>query len=397
MERLILIIQKKQTKKGKKTNLENWGAESIFASHEIREKIKNTLHEKYGEDIDNPFQAEPVKEKIKQTFLENYGVDSPAKSKEIQNKKQQTCIERYGVDNPSKSKEIRDKMKNTCIERYGVDNPLKSKKIRDKIRNTCMERYGVPCVFCKPEVKNTILEKYGVENILVLDSIQKKIKETNKKKYGVENVFAAPDIKRKIVETNLQRYGVKNPMQNDEIKEKARKTNLKRYGFSSTAQVPWIRQKQMETMFKNGTVRTSKQQKRIFNLLVNANYTVALNYPVKGAFLDIAFLDTLHFCEYDGSGHDLGIKYHQFTPEEFNRRELRRSYMLRNAGWKEMRIISSNDKLPNDNTLLKMINLAREYLSNTEHTWIHINLDKQCFIFTKERITVSFDLLKTIL
>ena len=62
-----------------------------------------------------------------------------------------------------------------------------------------------------------------------------------------------------------------------------------------------------------------------------------------------------------------------------------------------MRIISSNDRLPNDNTLLKMINLVKEYLLNTSHTRIHINLDKQCFIFTKEHITVSFDSLKTIL
>lgn len=250
------------------------------------------------------------------------------------------------------------------------------------MQRTNLEKYGVPCVFQNSEIKE-------------------KTKQTNLEKYGVPYAAQANEIKEKRKRTFLDRYGVSSTMEitgmKERIKEKIKETNLERYGVLYTSQIPEVRQKQMETMFKNGTVRTSKQQKRIFNLLVNANYTVALNYPVKGSFLDIAFLDTLHFCEYDGSGHDLGIKYHQFTPEEFNRRELRRSYMLRNAGWKEMRIISSNNKLPNDNTLLKMINLAREYLSNTEHTWIHINLDKQCFIFTKERITVSFDLLKTIL
>ena len=85
------------------------------------------------------------------------------------------------------------------------------------------------------------------------------------------------------------------------------------------------------------------------------------------------------------------------TRKEFEQKEIKQGIIIRNFGCKELRIISKKDKLPDDSILLNMINLAKEYLLNTNHTWINIDLDNQCMIFTKDRITISFDSLKTIL
>jgi len=47
-----------------------------------KNKIKNTLKEKYGENIVNVSQLESTKEKVRQTFIKHYGVDNIWKTKE---------------------------------------------------------------------------------------------------------------------------------------------------------------------------------------------------------------------------------------------------------------------------------------------------------------------------
>ena len=276
-----------------------------------------------------------------------------------------------------------------------------SSKRRRKAKETIQKKYNVTNITSAPEIqekiKQTLKRRYGVEHPMQSEEIKKRARQTSLENWGYDSPSKSEIVKATRCKNNKEKYGYEFTLQVPQIRQRIKQTNLKKYGVSYITQVPEFNKKRMETMFRNGTVCTSRPQRNIYDVLIGANYNVALNYPIKNCFLDIAFLDIYCFCEYDGSGHDLDVKMGHITEEEFQQKETKRSYMLRNAGWKEIRIISSNDKFPDNNTLLNMINLAKEYLLNTDHTWIHINLDKQCFIFTKEHITISFDSLKTIL
>ena len=337
-----------------------------------------TLEKKYGQGITNVFQAEEIKEKSKKTSLEHYGTEYPSQSSKIRNKIINTNIKNWGCSCPLANKEIQEKGKRTCIEKYGSPSATASKEIQEKIKQTCIQKYGVDNATKTKEVREkmqkTCIERYGKPFAAQVEQFQEKMKNTCIKKYNVSCALLA-----------------------EEVKEKRKRTMIERYGVASPQQSPKIREKTAKTKFRNDSVPTSKAQRYIFNLLKNNNENVALNYPFNTLSLDIVFLNTMICCEYDGSGHDLNVQIGRITREEFIKKERTRNYFIMSSGLKLIRIISKNDKLPNDNALLKMINLAKEYLLNTEHKWIYIDLNNQCFIFTKKHIKISFDSLKTIL
>jgi very-short-patch-repair endonuclease len=167
---------------------------------------------------------------------------------------------------------------------------------------------------------------------------------------------------------------------------------IKKFGKPYAGQVSSCQEKRTMTLFKNNKQMVSRPQKHICNLLNGV-----LNFPCGNYSLDIILNNISIAIEYNGSGHDLNVKIGRITKEEFIKKERTRNYFVIRSGWKLMQITSNNDKLPNDNTLLKMINLAKEYLLNTNHSWINIDLNNKCFIFTKEHIKIPFDSLKTIL
>lgn len=143
---------------------------------EVRQKLKNTNIERYGENYIGKFTSKGIKTKIKrygsssynnkdkykQTCLERYGVDNPMKSHEIQKKSKQTCLEKYGnelyllsEDYNSKRKECLTKSKQTCLERYGVGSAIQSEEVKCKLRQTCLERYGVEYNCLRKEAHNS--------------------------------------------------------------------------------------------------------------------------------------------------------------------------------------------------------------------------------------------------
>lgn len=61
------------------------------------------------------------------------------------------------------------------------------------------------------------------------------------------------------------------------------------------------------------------------------------------------------------------------TQEDMDKNEMKRFYMLKDLGWKMVRIISVKDKVPSREKLLEMIEIARIELDN--HSWIKFNLD----------------------
>ena len=144
-----------QTCGREKTNIERYGAKNVFASEEIKDKIKDVLIEKYG--VDNSMKLDETKEKIKQTCLEKYGVEYSFQSENNKEKTKKTLIERYGVDHPSKNEEIRAKMRTSWYE--SMDETM------GKIRQTSLEKYGVPHPMQNHEIQLKSKKKYTYENI----------------------------------------------------------------------------------------------------------------------------------------------------------------------------------------------------------------------------------------
>lgn len=212
----------------------------------------------------------------------------------------------------------------------------------------------------KQKQKNTIIEKYGVENYTQTEEYHIKRKTTSLFKYGTEYPVQAEEVKLKVKTTNLERYGAENYTQTQDYLEKTRATNLRKYGVENVMQNSEIKARNMESLYQNGTAPCSQQQALIHTLVGGE-----LNYPVGNCFLDIALLDDKIYLEYDGGGHDLQVKYGVLTKKQFEIKERKRSlYLVKTEGWKEVRIVSSDDKLPSNQSITTFVNKARQFLNN---------------------------------
>lgn len=80
-------------------------------------------------------------------------------------------------------------------------------------------------------------------------------------------------------------------------------------------------------------------------------------------------------------GHNLQVKLNGITQEEFNQREIKRNKFIRSQGWKQIFIISPNDKIKNytDEEYVKIIEIAKLYLLNTTHHWVNIYIEENKF------------------
>ena len=136
---------KKQTmEKIRATNLKKYGCECSFQSEKVKDKIKETLTDRYGNEtlIENPSQIKEIKEKIKKTNLERYGTEYYLGSKDCKEKTKNTSIKKYGVENPNSSDIVKKHKAESCLKLYGETNPNKCQSVRDKVTNTCLKRYG---------------------------------------------------------------------------------------------------------------------------------------------------------------------------------------------------------------------------------------------------------------
>lgn len=294
--------------------------------------------------------------KATQTNQEKYGVQRPLQNESFKEKARQTCLDRYGVYNYAQTEECHEKMKQACLETYGVEHASQSEEIKEKVRQTSLSRYGV-------------------EHYAQTEECRRKTKQTNLERYGVEYILQSKEVKEKIKQTNLERYGVEHNMQSKEVLEKRKNTYFERYGFDSAMKHPDVKMKVVKTMHKNGTQKTSKQQAYLHSL-----YGGELNYPIRYYDVDICFPDEKIAIEYDGSGHNLSVVFGDFTQEEFNQREIVRGSVIKHEGYKQIRIISIHDKLPDDDILLQMLSDAKRYFSTTNHTWVHYDIDNSKMI-----------------
>lgn len=255
-----------------------------------------------------------------------------------------------------------------------------------KRRKTNQKRYGtsfpIQLELFKEKREQTYLERYGVTNYAQTKECLEKMKQTCVEKYGVEYSSQFPATKEKTKQTNLERYGAEYPAQTEEVKEKLRNTLQERYGVDSPMKLPMFKEKLVKKMYQNGTQRTSRQQFYLQQL-----YGGELNYPIKYYDVDICFPDENFIIEYDGSGHNLSVKFGDYTQEEFNQREVIRSNILKREGYKQMRIISRYDKLPYDNILFQMLKEAKQYFSTTNHSWIYYDIDNSKMINAENKKT----------
>ena len=292
----------------------------------------------------------------------------------------------FGVDLcPDCSKQKRkEKVKETNLKKYGVEYPMQSKEIKEKAKKTTLEHYGVEYSFQKQEVqlkaKQSIKEKYGVNNIREIEEINKKIEETNLKKYGVKNVFASNEIKEKIKETNKNNLGVENPSQFDEIKEKkkqtlmnnwgvryplqnseilnkVKQTTFKRWGVENAMRNPIIKEKARRTLEEKGSVPTSQQQIKLFEMCKDnfKEFKITLNKQVKSFNLDIEIITSNNIkidLEYDG------WYWHKNKGKDFAR-----DYIIKKEGYKIIRVCSGK-QLPTIEQIQNAINYVSQENKN---------------------------------
>ena len=284
------------------------------------------------------------------------------------------------------------------LKSFRVANP--DKKTRNKSQKLICFFFNYKCVVEKTRQVN--MERYGKPYAMQNDKIKQRQKDTNKRKYGVENVFQDKKIRQKAEDTMIEKYNVKYAIQNEHLNQKRKNTNKEIYGYEyppqnnkvknkiSESNIEYIKsedyklnkkerfKKMNQSLYNNSTGICSKQQKHVFDLLNNSNYK--LNYPCVYYLLDIVDIQNKIDIEYDGGGYNLPVKFGYTTQKEFNNKDIRRNYFVKSQGYKIIRIISNNDKLPKDDILLSLINECTNYLKYTNYTWIYIDLNKQKII-----------------
>lgn len=272
-----------------------------------------------------------------------------------------------------------EKVRKNNLEKYGVPSVRQLESVKEKTRQTNLRKLGVEYPTqhesVKEKVKQSFLEHYGVDNYSKTEEYINKVRETNLRLYGVDNYTKSEECQEKMKKTLIDRYGVDSPFKIPGVYEKVKETCLKRYGYECSAQSPEIKRKISQSLYKNGTTPTSKQQSYIFNLFKSINSSTELNYPISYYNADICFPEEKITIEYDGGFHNGVVITGKITQEEFDQKEIVRNSIIKREGYRQIRIISYDDKIPSDKILLQMFEQAKNYFSQYPcHSWIEFNI-----------------------
>ena len=128
---------------------------------------------KYG--VTNVYASEYVKQKMKQTKLQKYG-DPNYNNRD---KAIKTTLSTYGVNNISQVPEIKKKIQNTNMKKLGVSMPYLSKAVQEHICDIKEKRYGNRHYTNREKYYNTMKKKGFIskeekvfENVLRNNSIE---------------------------------------------------------------------------------------------------------------------------------------------------------------------------------------------------------------------------------
>lgn len=329
-----------------------------------------------------------AKIKRAESNMVNYGVKYTSGLPEVQEKRKQTTLEKYGVEYYAQTPEYSEKVRQTSIEKYGVNHYTQTEWYKEKLKRTMLETYGVENYTQTEEYIEkktaTNIQKYGVPHVAQNEDIQAKTKQTNLERFGVEHPLQNAEVLAKVQSTNIEKYGEITPSKNKDVQEKMKQTNLERYGVENVMMSPEIRKKAADTLIENNNVPTSSQQKHLHQLLGGE-----LNHFIGRSFLDIAFPDEKIYVEYDGGGHNLSVKLNRMTQQEFDKKEQRRSFFLKDNGWREIRIISDEDKLPSDSIIIDFVDIVKHFINSGKWFSAHWNIDED-FVKVNYTHTYSF-------
>ena len=112
-------------------------------------------------------------------------------------------------------------------------------------------------------------------------------------------------------------------------------------------------------------------------------------------FLDIGNPTNKIYIEYDGGFHRGNVIMGNMTEKEFDKKEMKRSCQLSDWGWKEIRIISLTDLLPEDNKIVEIMKYAKEYL-DLGHHYIKFDIDGSCVINSSGKFYYNYGKLQRI-
>ncbi len=265
----------------------------------------------------------------------------------------ETLRNKYGVESYMKIPGFVEKQKTTNLRKYGVENPFASRQIQEKI-------------------KESMKDKYGVEYAGQIETGKEKARAINMAKYGVPHSSQIKETQDKKRNTVRQRYGVDHVSQLDEVKEKMRQSCLARYGVEHYSQLPEHRQKMSAFFLENNEPPSSVGQDHICQLVGGK-----LNYRCHGFFLDVLYENWLDI-EYNGTGHDLSVKFGLLPQEEFDKKERQRKAAIFGYGYKMLILYysqSKRDNLPKDDLLVPVLELAIFRLKQEDIHELTIDLD----------------------
>jgi len=294
-------------KKTEEAVIKKYGVKSTLQLDEVKEKIKLTKLEKYGDENFVNY------EKAKETNLEKYGVEHSLQVKEIRQKGNVTKKELYGDENYNN----REKAAETMKDLYGVQYAIQNENFQQKQQETNLERYGVRFALQNEEIKikaqETNLERYGVKFITQNEEIKTKIKDTNLEKYGVTSHLAFKEVRDKGKEVIFEKYGTYNPMSLDEVKDKRKKNNLKKYGVDHPMKLKEVLEKNHLSglrihKYKNTSITYQGSYEKYFLELLEEKGL--LNEVTNGKSYDYIFEEKQHVYHTDFSfkGKQIEIK-----------------------------------------------------------------------------------------
>lgn len=235
-------------------------------------------------------------------------------------------------------------------------------KVKDRKECDC-------CASCKgKKIKLTVQDKYGVSNVMQCKEVRTKHQETCMEKYGSSSPLACRDIYDKTQQSFNLHYNVENGISDlrrvKELSDKIGKTNIKKYGGISPFCSSKIRKEIRETLYRNGTCPTSKKQLELRDMIEQVYGNCELNYPCDKVSLDcMTIIKGIKIdIEYDG------WYWHKDTKEK----DKRRDYYVKSKGYKILRILAYEDRLPTKEELVQGIN----FLLNSDKKFKRIELNK---------------------
>ena len=146
-----------------------------------------------------------------------------------------------------------------------------------------------------------------------------------------------------------------------ETKNKRKETCIKKYGVENPMQVEEIRKKFNESLSKNGSVPTSSQQLKIYEMIKNEYENCEINYPISWFNLDcyVKINDVNIDVEYDG------WYWHQDIYKD-----IKRDNIIYKKGFKVLRI-KSGYSIPSKEQLLEGLRI----LSETDKNYYEIIME----------------------